>query len=475
MFVDVAGRQLVRAFAVVGSALLALALVAVPAAQAVGSSPAPPTDVYTEPAGIGAIYIAWSDGDAAATSYTFTGSGKGLPVTVPAGDVEDVGYREYVVSGLDPNEYYKLSVRANNSGGSSAAVSAPDYVPGRPNSGNLSYNSTFDDGLSYWSSLNGAVARVPLAFQGGKYVAKVTRSKSTTYNLSDSANAGMVPTIPYAAAGTSYLVSAWVRAASNNAVGKPVYAAIRERNASLAVVRDTKGALKKLSSKWQKIWVQAPVLVAQDSIGVRFEQGSAVAGNALYVADVQVQQVGLVTQLGSPQTAGPLTPNVKRVAPMYFAVCSDNSPSVLEPCDFTYQITEIRAWVDGLAGGKGSQPLRALVYAEGFDYSNAPTQLLASSNTVSVKAGQKAGWVTFTLNQPLEIKTWGEYYFGLHAGGTSNVVRYYGDQSFNDYGGNYTYEFGAYNKDAFGDGPAASFGVPTPAQSTTFVELRGAG
>lgn len=478
MIVGNGWSRLRRGLSLISMVLLTAVVVMAPAAQATprlgGSAPAAPTDVYTEPAGVGAIYIAWGDGDDTATSYTFSGSGQGLPITVPEDQVENVGYREYIVTGLDPNADYRLTVQANNADGSSPAVSAPDWVAARPVAGNLSYNSRFDHGLSYWSSLNGTVARVPLAFRGGKYVAKVTRTKSTIYNLSDSANAGMVPTVPHGSPGTSYLVSAWVRAASKNAVGKPIYAAIRERNDSLAVVRDTRGAAKKLSNNWQKVWVQAPVAVSDDSLGVRFEQGSAVAGNAFYVADVQVQRVGFVTQLGSPQTAGPLTPNVKRVAPMYFAVCSDNSPSFLEPCEFTYQITQLRAWVDGLAGGKGSQPLRAVVYAEG-DYPNAPTQLLASSNSVSVKAGQKAGWVSFTLNQPLEISSWGDYYFGLQAGGTSNVIRYYGDQSYNDYGGNYTYEFGAYNKDAFQDGPASSFGAPIPAKSTTFVELRGAG
>ncbi len=142
-----------------------------------------------------------------------------------------------------------------------------------------------------------------------------------------------------------------------------------------------------------------------------------------------------------------------------------DSPYAYEPCDFEYDITSLAAYVDGRAGGKGTAPIRALVYAlrPGVGYSSAiPTTLIAASVQKTVSAGQAPGWVTLPLSQPLEVRTFENYWFGIQVGGSTKIVRIYGN---ND--GSSTYDSGtgdyapasAYNSDAFSDGPSKFFGA----------------
>jgi hypothetical protein len=86
----------------------------------------------------------------------------------------------------------------------------------------------------------------------------------------------------------------------------------------------------------------------------------------------------------------------------------------------TSTFTAMKAYVDGGAATTGSQPLRGIIYSDG---SGAPDKPLATSAAVTVSAGRAPGQITLSFSSPVRLAS-GNYWLGLHSGGTTRVARY---------------------------------------------------
>lgn len=122
-----------------------------------------------------------------------------------------------------------------------------------------------------------------------------------------------------------------------------------------------------------------------------------------------------------------LTPNAKRVS---LLTVSEAGP-----------VLRLRAYLDGFAGGSGTQPVRGVIY-------RATGELVCQTEPITVSRGDAARWVELPFTTSCDLSV-GDYSIGLHSGGSVAVGRYY-----------YASVPGAlsYNADAYGDGPAAQFG-----------------
>jgi PKD repeat protein len=112
-------------------------------------------------------------------------------------------------------------------------------------------------------------------------------------------------------------------------------------------------------------------------------------------------------------------------------------------------VTKVTGYVSGLASTSGSQPVRAVLYA---DSGGRPGALLGVSNEVLVPAGQPWGWVDFVFPQPVPVQA-GPIWMGYIAGGPETMQMRYDSVSNNL----------AYNVNSGGYAAGASnpFGTPT--------------
>jgi len=224
-----------------------------------------------------------------------------------------------------------------------------------------------------------------------------------------------------------------VKAASSGSVGKPVTLYLREKSPSGSTVKDTKVA-STLASSWKRIAVSARVSATGNSLGLRVEQTSAVAGHAFYGDALSLtkarQQVG-------PASAGSVTTTMG----------GDSKRASRLSVESAFDAVRLRAYLDGRGGSSGSQSVRGVIYA---DASGAPGARIASTNAVTIAAGRSAGWVDFELAKPTALSA-GPYWIGLHSSTPSAVARWYGVAA-----------EGAlrFNADPYSDGAAASFGTP---------------
>ena len=110
-------------------------------------------------------------------------------------------------------------------------------------------------------------------------------------------------------------------------------------------------------------------------------------------------------------------------------------------------VTSIRAYIDGRGATSGSQPVRAVIYSNS---SGVPSKRLASTNPVTINAGQAAQAVTLSFSSPVQLAA-GSYWLGLHSGGTTGVARYAATTVSN------ALRFNT-KTDAYSDGAASTFG-----------------
>ena len=101
-------------------------------------------------------------------------------------------------------------------------------------------------------------------------------------------------------------------------------------------------------------------------------------------------------------------------------------------------VTKLTGYISGLGKTTGSQPVRAVIYA---DAGGTPGVLLGVSNQVTIAAGRAWGWVDFTFASPIGIQA-GTVWMGYIAGSTGNLtqLRYdsaTGDLRYNQNGGGY--------------------------------------
>jgi hypothetical protein len=264
----------------------------------------------------------------------------------------------------------------------------------------------------------------------------------------------------------AYEAAAWVKAASPSAVGKPVTISLREQTPAGAAVHVTTSRPVRLTSDWAQVWVTGAVQAAGDTIGVRVQQGSAAAGDAMDVDDLRVHPDGSLFSLGAPQTPRKAGADVTRLTAKDMTPCSQWAEFWIN-CDVERDLTSYGAYVDGRAGGSGSATIRGVIYA---DTGSGPGTLIATTRSVVVKAGQAAGWVNLPLSAPVELGS-RVYWFGYQVGGAANVVRFYGDDS--TYYCDCGYPIGAWATDAYADGPRNPFGSYQSATLNTMVEGSG--
>jgi hypothetical protein len=106
----------------------------------------------------------------------------------------------------------------------------------------------------------------------------------------------------------------------------------------------------------------------------------------------------------------------------------------------------LSAYLDSLGGGTSAQSVRLALYR---DAGGVPGERLATSDEITLSAGQQAQWRTARISSPQPTLDPGNYWVVIHSGGTAGVIRNFGDGSPNWYG----------NADAYSDGPSSPFGA----------------
>ena len=96
--------------------------------------------------------------------------------------------------------------------------------------------------------------------------------------------------------------------------------------------------------------------------------------------------------------------------------------------------TAFWAYLDGLGGASGSQQVRMALY-EDDGYSTAQSFKLVESEVVTIAAGTPPGWVRFPITTPVDFGQAPLYWIGLESGPTGGVVRDYGGDSWDTWGG----------------------------------------
>lgn len=87
-------------------------------------------------------------------------------------------------------------------------------------------------------------------------------------------------------------------------------------------------------------------------------------------------------------------------------------------------LTAFYAYLDGKGGASGSQQVRIALYTT---FKDAISNKAVESETVTIPAGQAAGWVRFPVKNVRIVR--GYYFMAIHTSGPSGVVRDYGDPS----------------------------------------------
>ncbi len=113
-------------------------------------------------------------------------------------------------------------------------------------------------------------------------------------------------------------------------------------------------------------------------------------------------------------------------------------------------VAKLTGYISGLGATSGSQPVRAVVYA---DASGNPGSLLGVSNAVTVTAGQPWGWVDFVFPSAVSIPA-GTLWMGYIAGSRNDLTELRYDASVNELRYNV-------NPGGYAAGPSSPFGQPT--------------
>ena len=180
---------------------------------------------------------------------------------------------------------YTVREQVTDSNGLQSVATGNVYVAAdpaaglQPPAGNLTTNPTFEANTNGWGAWQGVVDRVPLAdAPNGGWVARVTQNSGNYYTLDDGPD-----TVPSTTAGATYTATAYVKAASPSAVGKPVRIVIRERTAAGGFVQETSSTAVTLTNAFQPVTVTGTAQTTGDVIDLYIQQDNAVAGDSFYV------------------------------------------------------------------------------------------------------------------------------------------------------------------------------------------------
>ena len=163
---------------------------------------------------------------------------------------------------------------------------------------------------------------------------------------------------------------------------------------------------------------------------------------------------------GSATTSSPVTISVISGGTSTFGTTTPGasadtaSSDLKEVSKFTspaaVSVFKLTGYISGLGAGSGSQPVRAVVYA---DSGGNPGALLGVSNSVTIAAGRAWGWVDFTFPASVAVPA-GPVWMGYIAGTTSDLTQLRYDTVANDLRYNL-------NAGGYGSGPTNPFGAQT--------------
>lgn len=113
-------------------------------------------------------------------------------------------------------------------------------------------------------------------------------------------------------------------------------------------------------------------------------------------------------------------------------------------------VSKLTMYVDG--NPNGAAKIKGIIYSD----SSGPNVFLGATNESSISVGQAAGWIDLTFSSSISL-TAGDYWLGIHCGGTTTFNAYY------DAVGSRVYKNQAYSS-----GQLNPFGAPTGSDTKTY-------
>ena len=117
------------------------------------------------------------------------------------------------------------------------------------------------------------------------------------------------------------------------------------------------------------------------------------------------------------------------------------------------RVSKLTGYVSGLGSSSGTQPVRAIIYANN---NGNPGALLGVSSTVTISAGRAWGWVDFTFPSAVSVAA-GTVWMGYIAGSKSDLTQLRYDSVANELHYNT-------NSGGYAAGPSNPFGTPKLSQ-----------
>jgi hypothetical protein len=166
------------------------------------------------------------------------------------------------------------------------ALSRGDHEATVALTGDLVRNGSFESRAIAWTGFQASVRRVrvpdaPL----GEWAMLVTRREGAVYTLDD-----LPSTVRSVPRDGTYRAGAWVRAASPEAVGRPLCLTIRLRTRAFADIAERAGCAP-LGRRFRRVSVSAPAR-AGEMLDVYLAQRDAAAGDAFLADGVALRRVG---------------------------------------------------------------------------------------------------------------------------------------------------------------------------------------
>lgn len=113
-------------------------------------------------------------------------------------------------------------------------------------------------------------------------------------------------------------------------------------------------------------------------------------------------------------------------------------------------VSKLTMYVDG--SPNGAAQIKGIIYSD----SSGPSAFLGATNESSIAAGQAAGWIDLTFASPVSL-TAGDYWLGIHAGGTTAFNAYYSAVGTRDY-----------KSQSYASGQTNPYGTPTGSDTKTY-------
>ena len=141
-----------------------------------------------------------------------------------------------------------------------------------------------------------------------------------------------------------------------------------------------------------------------------------------YQATLKVTDSQGVSSTSSPITitvTDATTFGVTTVGTKVDSATADNKEVTTYTAPRAGTVTKLTGYISGLGSSSGSQPVRAIIYA---DSGGVPGALLGVSNAVTINAGRAWGWVDFTFPSAVPVSA-GTVWMGYIAGTKTDLLQ----------------------------------------------------